>query len=163
MNPIPGCDGYYATAQGAIVSMRSGLMNTIKPRWAEGYLVVTLKTGPKRSPRRKHPVHRLVNTAFNGPKPFPSAVTRHLSGDPSDNRPENLRWGTTKENAADAVRHGTAVGLRRGDAHIRTKLRFDVVKQIRQATVPQVVLAKQFGVSVCWIDRIQQNKVRVDA
>jgi hypothetical protein len=31
---------------------------------------------------------------------------RHLDGNPSNNRPDNLRWGTAKENAADMIRHG---------------------------------------------------------
>lgn len=43
-------------------------------------------------------VAQLVCEAFHGPKPSPSAVTIHINEDPSDNRPENLRWGTQKEN-----------------------------------------------------------------
>lgn len=43
-------------------------------------------------------VHRLVCEAFHGPAPFPRAVVIHLNEDALDNRPENLRWGTQKEN-----------------------------------------------------------------
>lgn len=50
-------------------------------------------------------VHRLVLTAFVGPCP-PGMETRHLSGDPGDNRLVNLRWGTPAENNLDTVRHG---------------------------------------------------------
>lgn len=43
-------------------------------------------------------IARLVCEAFNGPKPFDGAVVMHLDEDPTNNRPENLKWGTQKEN-----------------------------------------------------------------
>ena len=43
-------------------------------------------------------VHRLVCEAFHGPAPFAGAVVIHLDEDATNNRPENLRWGTQKEN-----------------------------------------------------------------
>ena len=51
--------------------------------------------GEKQRPRK---VHQLVCEAFHGPKPFPSAVVIHLDEDATNNRPENLKWGTQKEN-----------------------------------------------------------------
>lgn len=42
-------------------------------------------------------VHRLVCEAFNG-LPQPGQVCMHLNEDARDNRPENLAWGTQKEN-----------------------------------------------------------------
>ncbi len=54
---------------------------------------------------RTHSVHRLVCEAFIGPKPK-GWHTRHLNGDPTDNRAENLVYGTPKENQADRLRHG---------------------------------------------------------
>lgn len=43
-------------------------------------------------------VHRAVCEAFHGPAPFPRAVVIHINENALDNRPENLRWGTQKEN-----------------------------------------------------------------
>lgn len=46
---------------------------------------------------RTYKAHRLVCEAFNG-QPPEGAVCMHLNEDASDNRPENLAWGTQKEN-----------------------------------------------------------------
>ena len=51
--------------------------------------------GGRQSPRK---VHQLVCEAFHGPKPFPDAVVIHRDEDAHNNRPENLLWGTQKEN-----------------------------------------------------------------
>lgn len=74
-------------------------------------------------------VHRLVLTAFRGPRPD-GMVCRHLDGDPTHNCLENLAWGTLKENSADMIRHGTA---QRGDKHPQAKRTADEVRAIRAA------------------------------
>jgi hypothetical protein len=43
-------------------------------------------------------VHRAVCEAFHGPPPFDGAVVIHLDENGLNNRPENLKWGTQKEN-----------------------------------------------------------------
>jgi hypothetical protein len=43
-------------------------------------------------------VHQAVCEAFHGPKPFEKAVVIHLDENALNNRPENLKWGTQKEN-----------------------------------------------------------------
>ena len=43
-------------------------------------------------------VSRLVCEAFHGPPPFPRAVVMHLDNDQTNNRAENLKWGSQKEN-----------------------------------------------------------------
>ena len=47
---------------------------------------------------KNYKVHRLVCEAFNGPPPFDKAIVMHLNDDATNNRPENLAWGTHKEN-----------------------------------------------------------------
>lgn len=71
-------------------------------------------------------VHRLVLEAFRGPCPA-GEVCRHLDGDPSNNRLDNLKWGTPQENAHDRIRHGTSL---RGERHSLAKLTEDLVKRI---------------------------------
>lgn len=43
-------------------------------------------------------VHQAVCEAFHGPRPFDGAVVIHIDEDARNNRPENLKWGTQKEN-----------------------------------------------------------------
>lgn len=47
---------------------------------------------------KTYKVARLVCEAFHGPAPFKGAVCMHLDENARNNRPENLRWGTQKEN-----------------------------------------------------------------
>lgn len=57
----------------------------------EGRMIISYKG-------KSYKVHRLVCEAFNGPKPFENAVVMHLDENYRNNRPENLQWGTQKEN-----------------------------------------------------------------
>ena len=66
-----------------------------------GYVRVNLWLGDVRVERR---VHKLVLLAWQGP-PKPGQQARHLNGIKTDNRPQNLRWGTALENARDRERH----------------------------------------------------------
>lgn len=67
-----------------------------------GYLYVTLYVDGK---AKKEKVHRLVNSSFHRPG-LPGEVTRHLDGDPKNNSPSNLAWGSRSENEQDKIRHG---------------------------------------------------------
>lgn len=51
-------------------------------------------------------IHRLVCEAFHGPPPMPDSWALHWDDDPTNNRADNLRWGTLPENAKDSVRNG---------------------------------------------------------
>jgi hypothetical protein len=61
--------------------------------------------------------HRIVCEAFHGPQPSPSHVVAHNDGNRLNNRADNLRWATTRENHADRYEHGTnPAGSRNGRA-----------------------------------------------
>lgn len=74
-------------------------------------------------------LHRLILLSFAGSCQR-DAVCRHLNGDPSDNRIENLRWGTSKQNSADRERHGRT-SKRQGEANAMVKLTDNTVKTIK--------------------------------
>ena len=52
-------------------------------------------------------LHSLIVRAFHGEKPFDKAVTRHIDGNHLNNSPQNLVWGTQRENIQDSIKHGT--------------------------------------------------------
>ena len=43
-------------------------------------------------------IHLEVCREFNGPKPFEKAVVMHMDENSMNNKAENLKWGTQKEN-----------------------------------------------------------------
>jgi hypothetical protein len=91
-------------------------------------------------------VHRLVTAAFLGPLPD-DMETRHLNGDWLDNRLVNLIYGTSLENSADAVQHGTS---RYGINNPFVKLTDADVTEIRRRRATgelQRTIAASFGVS----------------
>lgn len=87
--------------------------------------------------------HRLVCEAFHGPAPAPKLDAAHWNGEHADNRPNNLRWATRKENEADKDRHGRRV---RGELHYSAKLSAADVREIRvrAADLPKSTGGKKF-------------------
>lgn len=118
---------YAVSRDGRVFSRRRSNLNPLG-RWirlkpslnAHGYESVCLCVGGTR-PRRS--VHTLVLLAFVGPCP-PGHETRHLNNVRTDNRwPENICWGTPKENEADKVAHGTDnTGERNGRSRMTDSL-----------------------------------------
>lgn len=76
-----------------------------------GYLYVILWDKPR---YKSWQVHRLVLSVFTAPRDRTWDAC-HNNGLRYDNRMENLRWATRKENEADKITHGTqAIGDRNG-------------------------------------------------
>lgn len=63
---------------------------------------------------KNYRVHRLVCEAFNGPPPPGTQCCMHLDEDFRNNRPENLKWGTQKQNL-NAPGYLAYCSSRRGD------------------------------------------------
>lgn len=107
---VPGYDGRYEVSSWARVRRRSdGRHLSRSVLRSGGYPAVSLN-------RQKIAVHLIVGPVFLG-DPDPSIpgrpVIRHLNGDPTDCRPENLAWGSESENARDRVAHGRDAYARR--------------------------------------------------
>jgi hypothetical protein len=101
---VPGRENYAAGTDGSIWSMICGEWKKRRPAKnpISGYLAVSLQ-----SPPEMRYVHDLVLETFVGPRP-PGMVCRHFPDrDRSNNRLNNIQWGTRNENSADMYVHGT--------------------------------------------------------
>lgn len=101
---VPGINHLIASSHGRIMLIperkpmpRGGLRNYGgKPTYGQwdGCRFIDYDTRA----RKTRKVHRLVCAAFSGPAPRDQPVCMHLDENPRNNRPENLQWGTQKEN-----------------------------------------------------------------
>lgn len=73
-----------------------------------GYLQINLRHDSGKIVSRR--VNRLILETFVGPAPK-GYIGCHRDGCKTNNLADNLRWGTTAQNRADATRHGTMPGL----------------------------------------------------
>lgn len=92
-------------------------------------------------------VHSLVLNTFIGPRPN-GYECRHLDGDVSNNRLQNLKWGTPQANADDRIKHGR---VRKGEEKFNALLTTNKVRKIRQMRADNKLtiqaIAVHFGVS----------------
>lgn len=127
--PVVGFEGFYEVSSlGRVRSLdrvekirnRWGDMDRVKrgkilkPGLRDRHLTVDLRA-PGRIPRH-YLVHRLVLEAFVGPAPKDRPLALHWNDVPTDNRRENLRWGSVADNAHDSVRNGTHYNRRMKEA-----------------------------------------------
>lgn len=166
--PIPGYEGLYEVSDlgrvrsfdrlvtrrnngGAVSSQlhKGRMLAQTKDR--KGYLYVTLQT---QSGRKRWYVAQLVLHVFVGASN--GLLALHSNGLQTDNKLSNLRYGTHKDNSADAQLHGTvAKGERQGGA----KLTDAAVKDIRQSALSNAALAKQYGVGYRHIWRVRRGEL----
>jgi hypothetical protein len=95
----------------------------------------------------------VVCTHFHGPRPA-GMECAHLNGDPSDDRPENLRWVTRQENQAHRVAHGTSC---QGERAKSAKLTEAAVREIRGSNEGRQVLAARYGVTPKLVDQVRRR------
>ena len=126
MLPVPSSAGIYVDVDGNVYSDRQGSLRMLKkcPN-ANGY--PQYQVGVGRSGQRVRYAHQLVMETFVGPRPEGMEV-RHINGDPSDNRLENLAYGTHKRNYLDNALNGTQAY---GENHHAVKLSYDEVLDAR--------------------------------
>jgi hypothetical protein len=111
---VVGFPGYRVGDDGSVWSSRTPGNEHVVSDWRRkatglrnGYPTVQLC---RRGGASTRTVHRVVLEAFVGFRP-PGYECRHLDGDRTNNRLENICWGTPQENEADKVRHGRRFGV----------------------------------------------------
>ena len=123
-----------------------GPRKLLKPTMNDRYLKVSIGSRSDNT-RRLVYVHHLICEAFHGKRPD-GMMALHNDGDTTNNRADNLRWGTPTENMQDREQHGNHLisGVR--------KLTVEQVKFIRSEGSRRFTrkeLAEQCGVSVACI------------
>ncbi len=156
--PIPGFEKYEAHPDGRI---RNAATQCLKATCAnrKGYHYV----GVSDAHCHQHfkTVHRLIARTFLGKPPIGRYEIAHFNGDPSDNRVDNLRYASAKENQADRIRHGT---LLLGERHQNAILTEAQVREMVANYVPRdpqfgsAAFARRFGVSRYAVQRIAQGR-----
>lgn len=158
---IPGYDGLYRVSNfGDVISCSRDVFTgsgdkrriiklkekRLNPSNRKGYKVVNLRKDNK---TLTIGVHQLVLWAFVGVQQKGIEV-RHLNSNPSDDRLENLRYGTKSENMQDAVELGTLV-------FSRSKLSRKDVEEIAKAKGSLKEIALAFN---CHPGTVQAIKTR---
>lgn len=95
---IRGFPGYFISKTGILY--RNG--KPLKSYFHKGYMRNQLHNGTL---YKNIKLHRLVAETYI-PNPDNLPVVMHLNDDPTDNRVENLKWGTQKQNVNDAINKG---------------------------------------------------------
>lgn len=138
---------YDVSTHGRVRSWKKGRRKSVptEPRYLKlrasgtGYLTVSLDGVTTN-------VHSAVLRTHVGPRPE-GWVSRHMNGDKTDNRLENLCWGTYSENALDMHGHGT---MKLGEERHNAKLSDAQVieaRLLRAIGVKVAPLAQRYGVS----------------
>lgn len=101
--PIGGYEGLYEVSdQGHIASLdyhKTGERVVLRLTAKSRYVKATLRDRNGKS--RTYWIHRLVGKAFLPPAREDETQIDHINGNKQDNRAENLRWCTPKENVAN--------------------------------------------------------------
>ncbi len=144
---VPKYEGIYeASNMGEIRNVNTG--RVLKPFITHGgYALVSLyKNGKSKSST----VHRIILETFVGEKPSINHCGMHMNGKSSDNRPENLQWGTYKENESHKTKHGTCLSGKKNPAVRLTKDQVAFARKFYSKADKSfnfTGLAKRFGVN----------------
>jgi hypothetical protein len=160
--PVVGFEGLYEISE-------QGSVRTVRrfARTARGHRIVParilsqeLNHGYRRVSLSRHSrknhyrVHVLVLEAFVGPRPDAHEGC-HGDGNKANNVASNLRWGTGKENKADAFAHGVVpLGEQSPNAKL-TNLQAAAIKTAPRGTK---ALALAYGVSTTTIKNIRAGR-----
>jgi len=152
---IIGFPNYLIDTKGNVFSDKHNGRKKLKYKYNFEYPAVVLYKNKK--PISKF-IHRLLGENFipnTSNKPF----ICHLNDIRTDNRLENLQWGTRGENLMDSYRNGRSIV--KGEKCTFVKLTKKQVKQIRRfykKNYFQKELAKKFKVSIGSISLIVNRK-----
>ena len=147
--PVVDWPGYEVSDRGEVRSLKTGRTMTKSLMLVSGkdhperaYYSVRLSGGIKRH-RGQPYVHTLVLEAFAGPRPEGQESLHGIGGRLDNCWPENLKWGTHRENIDEAVEIGvTDNGSRKLSPEIA-----EVVKELLSLGATRSEIAKELNVT----------------
>lgn len=116
------------------------------------YLAVSLSV---RGRSRSIYVHRIVLEAFAGACP-PGMEACHNDGDPTNNRPTNLRWDSRAHNHLDKRTHGTSAAGTKNPAAKLTEAMIPEIRRRQAAGESDHSIARDYGV---WQSTIRDIRI----
>lgn len=131
--------------------LHRGCVLTKQTTW-NGYHDVSLSNRSAGIKRKHRPVHALVAEAFLGPRPEKHDIL-HLDGDRTNNRADNLRYGTRAENLHQTYEYGGSAG--RGKLNKQEAI--EIIRRLDRGEHP-IALAKEFGVNNADMYHIRSGK-----
>lgn len=157
--------GYICGTDGSIWSCRTPRPG-FRRYWKKRKLVVVL-TGPKKNipyhyiklgRGRLYRAAPLILSIFKGSRPD-GMECRHFDGNSLNDRPDNLLWGTRRENRADSARLGRMIG---GETHPMAKLKDSQIDEMRSlaGTMTRKQLGKKFGVTDRYVGSVLRYQNR---
>lgn len=121
-----------------------------------GHLCVSLS---KNNIEKKCLVHRLVLETFISSCPEGFEV-RHLNGDPRNNNLNNLKYGTSKENTQDSIKHKTFIcGSKSKHAILNDAKILEILQLIEEGDLTQNEIACRYGVSPQTICDVKKGRI----
>lgn len=155
---IPNHPGYAVTETGEVWSCRRrGRGPEYNSTWhhvkgsvsLRGYMIVQIRYRKKMTIRY---VHQLVLETFVGPRPDKTECC-HADGDRTNNRLENLRWGSRQDNIIDAIFHETR-------PHKIPNTEVSIIRQLHYSGQSLKQIANQYSVTKQAIWLIVKGKNR---
>jgi len=156
---IPDYEGLYqASNLGRIKGLKRNKIRKLDV-WKRGNHVTVAMGLYKEGKWTRRIMGAWILTAFKGQKPC-DFVCRHLDGNELNNRIENLKWDTQKNNVLDRRAHNTEFVSVQGKLSREEKIRIQKELLKEEQTVTE--LAKQFNVGRKTISRIAYHKYHPD-
>jgi hypothetical protein len=148
---ITEAPGYFISDQGRVKNSKGKVLNP-RPN-KNGYLRILPSVNGIQ--KKSMFVHQLVLSTF-GPQQPADTTPDHINRIRTDNRIENLRWATKKDQIKNSVMNPP-----KGIEHPNSKLKEEDIIEIRRllkTNMLQTKIAKLFNVAEGHITRIKQNK-----
>jgi hypothetical protein len=145
---IPTACRYAVSDKGDVISFFGERPRALKPS-VSGFGYKAFKLVDNYGNRKTTYVHTVVAENFLGPRPD-NNVIRHLDGDCTNNRIDNLAYGTQKDNEADK----SIYGVRKATNAKLTASQVNSIRERHSFGAKQKSLADEFSVSPMCINRI---------